>query len=233
MAAKKENIHAGHRERMRTEFLDTNEGAGMSEHRLLELILFYSIPRGDVNGLAHELVKKFGSLSGVFHAKYDQLMSVPGMGPSTAVLLRLFPAALSRYREQTESFDGQVVSLRQLEYLLGPYFFGQRDEVACLVCMDGKSKVLNICELGHGVVDTVPIASRKVLEAALACNASQVVLAHNQVSGVACPSDADVSTTRRLERTLAEGAGITLVDHLIFAGGDMVSMAQSGLLHGR
>ena len=231
MAVKKDNPHAGHRERMRREFLDSGEGAGMADHRLLELILFYSIPRGDVNLLAHELVKKFGSLSGVFHADYDQLMSVPGMGPSTAVLLRLFPAALSRYREQTESFDGQVVSLRQLEYLLEPYFFGQRDEVACLVCMDGKSKVLNICELGHGVVDTVQIAARKVLEAALACNASQVVLAHNHVSGVACPSEADVATSLHLKRLLAE-TGITLIDHLILAGGDMVSMAQSGLLSG-
>ena len=232
MAAKKDNPHAGHRERMRKEFLDSNEGAGMADHRLLELILFYSIPRGDVNLLAHELVEKFGSLSGVFHATYDQLMSVPGVGPNTALLLRLFPAALARYKEQTASFDGQIVDIWQLKELLEPHFFGLRDEVACLVCMDGKSKVLNVRELGRGVVDAVQIASRKVMEAALACNASQVVLAHNHVSGVAFPSEADVTTTLHLKRLLAE-TGIALIDHLILAGGDMVSMAQSGLLSGK
>lgn len=67
------------------------------------------------------------------------------------------------------------------------------------------------------------------MENALACNASQVVLAHNHVSGVACPSNADIETTLHLKQVLAE-VDITLLDHLIFAGGDMVSMAQSGLL---
>ena len=73
------------------------------------------------------------------------------------------------------------------------------------------------------------IVSRKVMETALACNASQVVLAHNHVSGIACPSEADVVTTLHLKRLLAD-VGVMLIDHLIFAGGDMVSMAQSGLL---
>ena len=67
------------------------------------------------------------------------------------------------------------------------------------------------------------------METALACNASQVVLAHNHVSGIACPSEADVVTTLHLKRLLAD-VGVMLIDHLIFAGGDMVSMAQSGLL---
>ena len=226
------SVHTGHRKRMREEFLRAG-AAGMEDHRLLELILFYAIPQGDVNPLAHRLVDEFGSLAGVFHATYDQLVKVPGIGHSTAVLLQLFPAAAARYMEQTASFDGQIASLWQLKEMLEPYFFGQRDEVAYLVCMDGKSKVLAVKKLGEGIVDTVPIAPRKVMEAALACNSSQVVLAHNHVSGVAKPSDADVDTTRLLERLLEEAAGIVLIDHLIFAGGDMLSMAESGLLRRR
>lgn len=232
MAAKKDNPHAGHRDRMREEFL--NRGAsGMADHRLLELILFYTIPRGDVNPLAHRLVDEFGSLSGVFHATYDQLLKVSGVGPSTALLLQLIPAAAARYMEQAASFEGQIVDIWQLKELLEPYFFGLRDEAAYLVCMDGKSKVLAVRKLGEGIVDTVAIVTRKVVEAALDCNASQVVLAHNHVSGVAMPSQADVDTTLRLKRVLTEAADIVLVDHLIFAGGDMVSMAQSGLLPSR
>lgn len=225
---KEPGVHTGHRKRMREEFLRTG-AAGMEDHRLLELVLFYAIPQGDVNPLAHRLVEEFGSLTGVFHATYDQLVKVPGVGHSTAVLLQLIPAAAARYLEQTASFDGQIVDIWQLKEMMEPYFFGQRDELAYLICMDGKSKVLAVRKLGQGVVDTLQIVTRKVLEAALACNASQVVLAHNHVSGVACPSHADVDTTLRLKRLLAE-ADITLMDHLIFAGGDMVSMAQSGLL---
>ena len=222
-------LHAGHRKRMREEFLRTG-GAEMEEHRLLELLLFYAIPQGDVNPLAHLLVDHFGSLTGVLHATYDQLVKVKGVGHNTAVLLQLIPAVAARYMRQNASFEHQIVDLWQLRELLEPYFFGQRDEVAYLVCMDGNSRLLATRKLGEGVVDTVQIATRKVLEAALDCNASQAVLAHNHVSGVAVPSHADVDTTLRLKRLLAE-ADISLTDHLIFAGGDMVSLAQSGLLH--
>lgn len=222
------SIHTGHRQRMKEEFLRTG-AAGLEDHRLLELILFYAIPQGDVNPLAHRLVEEFGSLAGVFHATYDQLLQVPGVGKNTAALLQLIPAAAARCMKQNASFDGQIVSLWQLQELLEPYFFGQRDELAYLVCLDGKSKLLAVRKLGQGVVDTVQIATRKVLEAALACNASQVVLAHNHVSGVACPSQADVDTTLHLKHLLVQ-ADITLLDHLVFAGGDMVSMNESGLL---
>lgn len=224
--------HDGHRQRMRAEFLRTG-GREMEEHRLLELLLFYAIPQGDLNPLAHLLVDHFGSLTGVFHATYDQLVKVPGVGHNTAVLLQLVPVVAARYMQQNASFDRQIVDLWQLQELLEPYFFGRRDEVAYLACMDGNNRLLAVRKLGEGVVDTVQIVSRKVLEAALDCNASQVVLAHNHVSGVAMPSNADVDTTLRLKRVLAEAADITLTDHLIFAGGDMVSMAQSGLLRSR
>ena len=228
---KEPSPHAEHRKRMREEFVRTG-AEGMEDHRLLEILLFYAIPQKDVNPLAHRLVEEFGSLSGVFHATYEQLLQVPGVGPNTAVLLRLIPAAAARYMQQTASFEGQIVSLWQLREILEPCFFGQRDELVYLVCMDGKSKVLAVKKLGEGVVDTVLITNRKVMEAALACNASQVVLAHNHVSGVACPSEADISTTLHLEQAL-ETVGIVLVDHLIFAGGDMVSMAESGLLRAK
>ncbi|MBD5098762.1 MAG: DNA repair protein RadC [Clostridiales bacterium] len=222
------SIHAGHRQGMKEQFLKQGL-SGMRDHQILELLLFYAVPRRDVNPLAHRLVEHFGSLAGVFHATYDQLLEVDGVGPNIATLLLLVPAASARYLEESASVDGQIMATWQLRELLNPLFFGLRDEVAYLVCMDGKNKVLATRKLGQGVVDSVPIATRKVLEAALGCNASRVVLAHNHVSGVALWSQADLDTTLRLKRLLAE-ADIVLVDHVILAGGDMVSMAESGLL---
>ena len=227
-AEKKPSVHTGHRRRTKEEFVQRGI-AGLPDHKVLELLLFYAIPQGDVNPLAHRLVDHFGSLAGVFHATYDQLLEVDGVGANTAALLQLVPAVSARYLEESASLDGQIVGQWQLKELLEPLFFGQRDELAYLVCMDGKNKVLATRKLGQGVVDTVPIAARKVLEAALACNASRVVLAHNHVSGIALWSQADLDTTLRLKRLLAE-ADIVLVDHVILAGGDMVSMAESGLL---
>ena len=88
MAEKKPNPHAGHRQRMKEEFLRTG-AANMADHRLLELILFFSIPQGDVNPLAHDLLDRFGTLAGVLQAPYERLLTVPGVGPNTAMLLNL------------------------------------------------------------------------------------------------------------------------------------------------
>lgn len=229
-AKKSPGIHAGHRRRVKDEFL-ANGLNGLPDHRVLELLLFYAIPQGDVNPLAHRLLEQFGSLSGVFHATHEQLMEVDGVGYGTAVLIRLIPAVAARYLQDNGSFDGQLISPWQFRELLLPLFFGQRNELAYLVCMDCKGRLIATKKLGEGIADAVHITTRKVLEAALGCNAVRVVLAHNHVSGVALWSDADLDTTLRLKRLLRE-AGIELVDHFIIANDDMVSMADSGLLKG-
>lgn len=89
--------HTGHRQRMKAEFLARGI-EGWPDHRVLELLLFYSIPQGDVNGLAHDLIEQFGSLSGVLDASVEELRKVKGVGEHTAVLLRMLPALLGRYQ---------------------------------------------------------------------------------------------------------------------------------------
>ena len=89
-------IHDGHRKRMKEEFLKAGL-EHMPPHRVLELLLFYSIPQGDVNGLAHDLLTRFGSLAAVLEAPYDELLKVSGVGPHTASHLALITALARRY----------------------------------------------------------------------------------------------------------------------------------------
>ena len=68
-------MHEGHRQRLKKRFLE--EGLdGFTDVQALELLLFYAIPQGDVNGLAHELIDRFGSLSGVLDASPEELQSL-------------------------------------------------------------------------------------------------------------------------------------------------------------
>jgi len=220
------SIHTGHRQRVKTEFLARGL-AGVPDHRALELLLFFAIPQGDVNPLAHTLIDHFGDLAGVFHATYEQLLEVKGVGENTAVLIQLIPALAGRYMERRTEVDGQLLTTWQFREVLMPLFFGARNEMAYLVCMDGKDKLITCRKLGEGIADQVTIVTRKVMEVALGCNATRVALAHNHVSGVAIPSAADMHTTHELRRILHQ-VGIELVDHFIIADGDMVSMAASG-----
>ena len=220
------SVHEGHRQRAKTEFLARGL-EGMPDHRVLELLLFYAIPQGDVNPLAHALIDRFGDLAGVFHATYEQLLAVKGVGPTAATFILLLPAVAGRYLERRTEPGDQLVTTWQFRELLLPCFFGARNEMAWLVCMDGKGKLIACRKLGEGIADQVAIVTRKVMEIALGCNATRVALAHNHVSGIAVPSAADLHTTKDLQRTLRQ-VSIELVDHFIFADDDMVSMRDSG-----
>lgn len=225
----KKNIHAGHRKRMKGEFL-VRGLEGLPDHKALELLLFYAIPQGDVNPLAHTLIDHFGSLSGVFHATYEQLRAVKGVGENTASLILLIPALGGRYLQEQTDLKGVCQTSWEFRALLEPEFFGARNERIFLVCLDGKMKLLAPPKLlGEGIADATAVTTRKVMETALACNSSVVVLAHNHVSGLAVPSTEDIMTTKQLARSLHQ-VGILLYDHFIVADGDMVSMRESGYL---
>ena len=201
----------------------------MSDHRALELLLFFAIPQGDVNPLAHDLGEQFGSLAGVFTATREQLMGVKGGGENTATLIHLMPALAGRYLEERSSFSGQLTDSWQFKDLLMPLFFGARNEMVYLVCMDSKQKLITCRKLGEGVPDRVDVTGRQVVEAALACGATRVALAHNHVSGIALCSAQDVQTTRHLSQLLNQ-VGVCLVDHFVIAEDEMVSMRESGYL---
>lgn len=221
-------VHRGHRQRVKTEFMARGL-AGMPDHRALELLLFYAIPQGDVNPLAHALVEQFGSLAGVFMATREQLLAVKGIGENTATLIHLMPALAGRYLEERSSFEGQLTDSWHFKELLSPLFFGARNEMVYLVCMDSKQKLITCPKLCEGLPDRVDITGRQVLEAALACGATRVALAHNHVSGIAMCSAQDIQTTRHLHQLLNQ-VGICLVDHFIIAEDEMVSMRDSGYL---
>jgi len=222
----KESIHAGHRERLKNRFLE-NGLDDFTDIQVLELLLFYAIARQDTNLLAHALLDHFGSLSQVLEATPEELKKVKGIGDHAAILLHLIPQ-LGRYYQIDSAQQVEILtSLDACGTYLVPYFFGRNKETVFLLCLDAKCKVLCCKEIGEGSVNTASISVRKVVETALAANATTVILAHNHPSGIALPSDEDVQTTRRVAAALS-AVEIHLADHIVVAEGDYVSMVQSG-----
>lgn len=221
------NPHKGHRIRVKEEFL-VRGLSGMADHKALELLLYYAIPQGDVNPLAHRLINTFGSLSGVFNATVDQLMTVSGIGEHTACLIKLVTALGARYQADRSQLGEILTTTEQLGEYLAPEFFGQRNEVTVILCMDAKNKVIQCRQLAEGSADSTTLNLRKMMEVALACNASQVVLAHNHISNIATASNEDILVTKIAYDAFAQ-MDIHLRDHLIFASDDFVSMRDSGI----
>ncbi len=218
-------INDGHRQRVKTRF--RLEGLdNFDEIHVLELLLFYCIPRQDTKPLAKQLLTHFGSLAQVLEASVEELQKVPGVGENVAVFLSL-TTAVSRYYMINRMHNTILNTTEKCgEYLL-PYFFGRRNETVFLLCLDAKCKVLCCKEVGEGSVNSAGISIRRIVEMALGVNATTVVLAHNHPSGLALPSGDDVVTTRKVAKAL-DAVEIVLADHIVVADDDFVSLVQSG-----
>lgn len=221
------NPHIGHRSRLKAEF-NARGLAGMPDHKVLELLLFFAIPQGDVNPLAHRLLDHFGSISGVFNATYEQLLSVKGVGNNTACLIKLVTAMGGRYQEDRSRVDNILETSAQLGEYLAPEFFSQRNEITVILCLDAKNKALLCQRVAEGSVDSTSLNLRRMTELALACNASRVVLAHNHPSNIAVPSQDDILATK-IAYDVFRQLDIELYDHLIFSWDDYVSLRDSGV----
>ena len=219
------NPHQNHRARIRETFRKAGVD-GMPDHNLLELLLFYSIPRKDTNELAHKLIETFGSLNGVFDAPYERLIEVEGMGESSALLLSLVPGICRRYIEGMS--DEKKVNLSTPEsvsdYIVKKYY-GCKKEVFYMLCLDAVGNLINCCKLNEGTSGTVVIDKRIMLETALRNGADKVVFVHNHPNGVAAPSRDDLELTYNFSSALST-VGIRLADHIIVAGNECLSLAS-------
>ena len=219
------SVHTGHRQRLKGRF--RKEGLDhFDELYVLELLLFYAVPQKDTNPIAHSLLDHFGSLNAVLDASAQDLEKVPGIGENISTFLTLI-TQVGRYYQVRRTDPGTV--LRTVDecgkYLL-PYFYGRENETVFLLSLDAKCKVLSCQKVGEGSVNSASIPVRKVVETALAANATTVILAHNHPSGVAIPSADDIQTTQRIARAL-ESVEIILADHIVVSKDDFVSIVQS------
>ena len=213
---------------MKKRFLANGERA-FDDYQLLELLLFYSVPQVDTNPIAHRLLERFHSLSAVMEASVEELMTVDGVGEHTAVLIQLLPQFARRYHQDRVKMDSAVNRMEDAGTLLAPYFYGAKRERVYLLSLDARGRVLGCDLLGEGSANFCTLDIRLVTETALRRRARSVLLAHCHVSGLAVPSPEDRIATLQCMDVL-DKLQIELLDHLVFADGDYVSMAQSGLL---
>lgn len=218
--------HDGHRQRLKERF--ALEGLdNFNEVQVLELLLFYAIPRQDTNPIAHRLLERFGSLPQVLEAPVAELQKVEGMGPNAATLLHL-TTDVGRYYLVNRAMQNTILNTTEkCGDFLASYFHGRRNEMVFMLCLDAKCKLLSCREVAEGSVNSAGVSPRKVVEMALAANATTVILSHNHPSGLAVPSSEDVHTTYRIAAAL-DTVEIVLADHIIVADGDYTSMVASG-----
>lgn len=221
-------MHQGHRSRLKSKFERVGLD-GFEDHEVLEYLLTFAIPQKDVNPLAHQLIREFGSLNGVLNATSRELMRVPGIGQHAASLLTLVPQLAKRYLDDPARHSRISLSraFAREEFFI-PKFVGAKEEQLYAAFLD-KNWCLISCEMiCKGSIDALKIETRSLMDASLRFRAAMVVLAHNHFAHPE-PSSEDIMTTQFVGEKLM-ACGIVLVDHIVVCGDRATSMAATGLL---
>ncbi len=219
-------VHKDHRARMRKKFVD-NGFEGFADHEILEMLLYYSVPRRNTNPLAHKILDKYKTLANVFDAPPEELMREVGVSEVTATLLSMVPKLSKVY--ETSKWN-RMVCLSDVE-TLGRYaismFKDKINEEFALICLDSNRRVHWSGIIVKGTIDRTEAYPRLVVNEALKHNATNVVFVHNHPGGTLAPSVADKEATDNLVGVL-RGIGIKVLDHIIVSGNRYFSMQEMG-----
>ena len=218
--------HKGHRDRMRQRFLKSDERlSGFAPHEILELLLFYGIPRVNVNPLAHQLLKRFGSLNAVLSASVEELQEIDGISKSGAVFIALMRRTMNYVSLERLGEKPYMRNLKECKAYCSVLFSDADEERFYVICLDAQNRVLNAVLLFTGTINEVAVYPREVIGKVIRLNAYYVVLAHNHPSGILEPSNADLHMTDLLREAFSN-VDIRLQDHIIYADGQCLSLTQ-------
>lgn len=220
------NLHEGHRKRMRDQFLAEGSLNSFPEHKILEMLLFYAIPRSDTNELAHSLISTFGSFNAVLDAPYESLIAVKGIGERSALLIKMIPELIKVYGKNKAAKAKYILSTDDCVQYIRHYFETIKNETLIMVCLNNACKILRTVVISEGESDFTRVNTRKILNETLLSNATQVILAHNHPGGLCAPSKADVEVTREIAK-LMRSIRAKLANHIIICDNDYFSFAST------
>jgi DNA repair protein RadC len=216
--------------------------AALSDTELLALLLRTGTAGRGVLQMAKELLDPpvresggkqtggFGGISGLLNAGAEELKRIKGLGGSAkraelVAVLELARRAIGQQLKAREVFSspGSVKQYLQL------HLAAKEHEVFAVLFLDAQNRLICMDELFRGTLTQTSVYPREVVLRALQHQAASVVLAHNHPSGTVQPSRADEALTQTLKAALAL-VDVRVLDHVIVAPGDALSMAEKGLL---
>lgn len=215
----------GHRERVKEVYkkhgLDT-----MSDHNVLELLLFYAIPRKDVKPIAYNLINRFKTLDNVFNADIETLKTVDGIGENTAILISLLKDINTKINESKNKDITMLGSSEKSKEYAENLLKFCKDEKVIMICLDNNCNIIDHHTISQGTVNFSVVDEKTIIKTVITDDASSVIIAHNHPNGEAVPSTEDVNFTIELLNLLRK-IRVDLNDHIIVGKTNTLSMRMS------
>ena len=209
----KENLHEGHRERLRAR-VQASGMDSMEDYQILEYILSFVIPRQDTNPIAHRLINTFGSLKNVLEANPKDLVKVNGIGEITAMFLNTYVGVFYRYEYEKSKNTETINTPHDASVYFKHLLKHTNTEQVYVAMLDHKNKIIQTTKLADGSYDNVNVTPRHILDMVVRSNCSNIILCHNHPDGKPTPSSEDIKFTRDLILSLTLNQ-VQLLDHII------------------
>ncbi len=217
-------IHSGHRHRIRTKYL-TSEFQDFNQHEILELLLFYGIPRKDTNETAHKLIDEFGSVSAVMDAPVEKLRKF-GLPENAAIFLHMLPQLGEMYLNDKNYNFKKIYTVAELKKKIMISLLKNHQSAVILFLFDTIGTELFSGSVQNSYIDDSDELIGKIVGIAMKYNAVTAVVAHNNQYGVLYPSPVVINMTQKLKSAL-QAVSIRLTNHYIVSDGNIFSMAES------
>lgn len=221
------NCHQKHRLRLKNKFI--NHGTKiLSDHEVLELLLFFSIPRRNVNPIAHKLISHFGSFKSVFKADPQALKQVDGVGDNSAMLINLVGEILNKCNSELNikmKLDSPETTMQYCKNL----YTESNIEQFFAICLNPANKVICAKLLAMGTGSTVNVNIKDITDLALANKSERIIITHNHPNNKCMPSNEDLDFTKKIIFSCFLN-DINVADHIIVSGKQAVSFSELGLM---
>lgn len=217
--------HGGHRERMRNRFMEDGSLDKFRDHEILEMLLYYALPRRDTNELAHKMLKEFNDLDLLLNSPPEAISNRTGVSPNTAVLLSMIGCIKNRKKP----LDGEKVDFFKAEEAKKYFISFMKDktnECFYIVCLNSKKQRIKTLYVAEGLEDHIEIDLSSLLADIKLYGTVYAVCAHNHPSGAKQFSYNDISSTLKLVKLFSE-YGIKLIDHILVCGDEAISMSET------
>lgn len=211
---KKENVHEGHRERMRIKLLRDNANS-LFDHELLEILLFYTIPRRNTNELAHHLIQTYGTLANVLKADPTEMRNITGVSMKTASLLKLFQELVIRYNELVRVPKTVTNTTDEMRQYFEQFMTDAPEEELYIAYMNEAYEIFACERVAVGSSGMVSTTMKDLILNIQRKNPKKIALSHNHPFATCNPSRRDISSTFRIKIFL-RFLNIEVVDHIIF-----------------
>ncbi len=206
-----------------------NHSESLVAHEVIETLLYYSIPRKNVNELAHKLLDRFnGSVKTLLDADPVILQTVDGVGENTACFIKTI-GRIVQFIEDEKYSNKRINSIFDAQQRIKEYFVNANKEIFIMFFLGADNFIIGKAEFSSNKTDRVELDLDEIERLLVLHKPSAVVVAHNHLSGNPNPSEEDNSTTKRIY-TFLHVKNITFYDHLIYSDKEIYSYKEHGQL---